>query len=176
MEISFLIILYPLTFIISILFTTILHPLAIGLRLLVQTILICCSTGLINVSFWFSYILFLIFLGGILVLFIYITSLASNEIFSPSISIITFILIRMPIILLLTIITDNTILTQLNYFKIPIVFKELPYISDLSLVSIIYNSTNLNLTIFIVFYLFLTLIVVVKITNIFFGPLRLSIN
>ena len=82
----------------------------------------------------------------------------------------------MPIILLLTIITDNTILTQLNYFKIPIVFKELPYISDLSLVSIIYNSTNLNLTIFIVFYLFLTLIVVVKITNIFFGPLRLSIN
>ena len=176
MEISFLIILYPLTFIISILFTTILHPLAIGLRLLVQTILICCSTGLINVSFWFSYILFLIFLGGILVLFIYITSLASNEIFSPSISIITFILIRMPIILLLIIITDNTILTQLNYFKIPIVFKELPYISDLSLVSIIYNSTNLNLTIFIVFYLFLTLIVVVKITNIFFGPLRLSIN
>merc|ERR1712002_888267 len=97
-------------------------------------------------------------------------SLASNEIFSPSISIITFILIRMPIILLLTIITDNTILTQLNYFKIPVVFKELPYISDLSLVSIIYNSTN-----FIVFYLFLTLIVVVKITNIFFGPLRLSI-
>merc|ERR1712121_349705 len=124
----------------------------------------------------FSYILFLIFLGGILVLFIYITSLASNEIFNTSISIITFIFIRMFIILLLTIITDNSILTQLNYFKIPIVFKELPHISDISLVSMIYNSTNLNLTIFIVFYLFLTLIVVVKITNIFFGPLRLSIN
>jgi len=32
----------------------------------------------------FSYILFIIIIGGILVLFIYITRLASNEIFSPS--------------------------------------------------------------------------------------------
>ena len=30
-----------------------------------------------------SYILFIIIIGGILVLFIYITRLASNEIFSP---------------------------------------------------------------------------------------------
>ena len=36
--------------------------------------------------FWFSYIVFIIIIGGILVLFIrvYITRLASNEIFSPS--------------------------------------------------------------------------------------------
>ena len=34
--------------------------------------------------FSFSYILFIIIIGGILVLFIYITRLASNEIFSPS--------------------------------------------------------------------------------------------
>ena len=34
--------------------------------------------------FWVSYILFIIVIGGILVLFIYTTRLASNEIFSPS--------------------------------------------------------------------------------------------
>ena len=34
--------------------------------------------------FWVSYILFIIIIGGILVLFIYITRLASNEIFWPS--------------------------------------------------------------------------------------------
>ena len=34
--------------------------------------------------FWCSYILFIIIIGGILVLFIYITRLASKEIFSPS--------------------------------------------------------------------------------------------
>ena len=40
--------------------------------------------GTISRSFWFSYILFIIIIRGILVLFIYITRLASNEIFSPS--------------------------------------------------------------------------------------------
>ena len=34
--------------------------------------------------FWYSYILFIIIIGGILVVFIYITRLASKEIFSPS--------------------------------------------------------------------------------------------
>jgi hypothetical protein len=34
--------------------------------------------------FWVSYILFIIIIGGILILFIYITRLASNKIFSPS--------------------------------------------------------------------------------------------
>jgi len=34
--------------------------------------------------FWLSYILFIIITGGILVLFISITRLSSNEIFSPS--------------------------------------------------------------------------------------------
>lgn len=57
------------------------HPLAIGLALLMQTLFIALSTGLVAPSFWFSYILFLVFLGGMLVLFIYVASLASNEIF-----------------------------------------------------------------------------------------------
>jgi TRAP-type C4-dicarboxylate transport system permease small subunit len=35
-------------------------------------------------DFLFSYILFIIIIGGILVLFIYIKRLTSNEIFSPS--------------------------------------------------------------------------------------------
>ena len=35
-------------------------------------------------DFWYSYILFIIIIGGILVLFMYITRLASNEIISPS--------------------------------------------------------------------------------------------
>jgi hypothetical protein len=35
-------------------------------------------------DFDFSYILFITIIGGILVLFMYITRLASNEIFSPS--------------------------------------------------------------------------------------------
>lgn len=175
MIIPFLIIFYPLIIAISILFLRLSHPLAIGLGLLFQTILICCTTGLSNSSFWFSYILFLIFLGGILVLFIYITSLASNEIFKPSIILTINFLIAIFIGILLNLL-DPILIPQSLLIKIPTYLKEVRYSADLSLVSTIYNPTTINLTIFIVFYLLLTLIVVVKITDTFFGPLRLSSN
>merc|ERR1711874_534645 len=136
-------------------FTQISHPLAIGLSLLIQTILI--------------------FLGGILVLFIYITSLASNEIFKPSITLIIFALIIFPLRLIIINI-DNIVLPQINSFSTPSSSKITPYLPDISLTAIVYNPINFNLTIFIVFYLLLTLIVVVKVTNIFFGPLRLIVN
>lgn len=166
---------YPLIIITSIIFTQLLHPLAIGLALLFQTILICCTTGLSNISFWFSYILFLIFLGGMLVLFIYVTSLASNEIFKPSI-ILIIVISSVLIIRVFINIIDPIILPQIKSSRIPITLNSQPYSIDISLVSTIYNPTTIKLTIFIVFYLLLTLIVVVKITDTFFGPLRLSTN
>nr|AEV91695.1 NADH dehydrogenase subunit 6 [Thysanoessa raschii] len=171
----FLIMFYPLIIAMSILFLRLSHPLAMGLGLLFQTILICCTTGLSNSSFWFSYILFLIFLGGMLVLFIYITSLASNEMFKPSI-IMTIGFLMSMIMGVMVNFLDSMLIPQSLLMKMPIYMKEITYSADLSLVSTIYNPTTMNLTIFMVFYLLLTLIVVVKITDTFFGPLRLSSN
>jgi len=173
--IPFLIIFYPLIIATSILFLRLSHPLAIGLGLLFQTILICCTTGLSNLSFWFSYILFLIFLGGILVLFIYITSLASNEMFKPSIILIIIMIIAIFTGIIINLI-DPILVPQIPLIKIATFINLDTYSTDLSLVATIYSSTNINITIFIVFYLLLTLIVVVKITDTFFGPLQLSLN
>jgi hypothetical protein len=50
-------------------------------------------------SFWFSYILFITIIGGILVLFIYIAKLASNEIFSPSNKILITSSIMLPVLI-----------------------------------------------------------------------------
>jgi NADH-ubiquinone oxidoreductase chain 6 len=77
------------------------HPLAVGIILLIQTIITCLIRGLINKRFWFQYILFMEFVGGMLVLFIYVTRLASNEIFSLSTKtiIITFLVIPRIIII-----------------------------------------------------------------------------
>lgn len=47
--------------------------------LLFYTRVVGLITGLMGGSYWFSYILVLVFLGGVLVLFLYMTSLASNE-------------------------------------------------------------------------------------------------
>jgi NADH-ubiquinone oxidoreductase chain 6 len=154
------------------LFITINHPLAIGLILLCQTLLISLITGLWASSFWFSYILFLVFLGGMLVLFIYVTSLASNEIFSISsttlIGLLRFIFVWGSISLL------NDPLNWLGpnasdqLCEHSLIFNQ--EISNL-LIKLYSTPTHL-LTLLLVIYLFLTLIAVVTITNIFDGPLR----
>jgi len=61
--------------------------------------IICLIRGTIYRRFWFSYILFIIIIGGMLVLFIYITRLASNEIFSPSNKTLIIILPILPALL-----------------------------------------------------------------------------
>nr|CAG30062.3 NADH dehydrogenase subunit 6 [Mesobuthus gibbosus] len=55
------------------------HPLVMGLILMGSTVLVAFSFFLLFKMSWFSYLLLLAFLGGLLVLFIYVASLASNE-------------------------------------------------------------------------------------------------
>jgi len=148
------------------------HPLSIMLILLIQTFLICLITGSINENFWFSYIIFLVFLGGILVIFIYITSLASNEIFSFSIKITS---------IFLTIFIFTLIITNLLNLDLFINFNNNETINNLFNIRIketsksiykLYNFPTNIVTIILINYLFLTLIVRVKITCFNYGPLR----
>ena len=161
----------PAILVLSLLFTRLVHPLSMGLTLLIQTIFISLAAGLSTYSYWFSYILFIIFLGGILVLFIYVTSLAANERFSFSYSTLTISLILLIIILPLNLFWDflfNSSITQLPLSSLAIEH------SNVFIISWIYRINLINFTLFIILYLLLTLIVVVKITNLFKGPLRLS--
>nr|YP_009628979.1 NADH dehydrogenase subunit 6 [Metapenaeus joyneri]QBX88881.1 NADH dehydrogenase subunit 6 [Metapenaeus joyneri] len=169
---SLIMIMSPLIITFSIMFTRLIHPLAMGLMLLLQTMMICVTAGLSMNSFWFSYILFLIFLGGMLVLFMYVASLASNETFSFS----SLLVVITAAVLFLSIII---ILLDPMTFNHPHHLAQSSFMTNITsstpvLLSTIYNKTTTNLTLFIVLYLLLTLIAVVKITNTFFGPLRLS--
>uniref|UniRef100_UPI0030E1A0A4 NADH dehydrogenase subunit 6 n=1 Tax=Tubuca alcocki TaxID=2083288 RepID=UPI0030E1A0A4 len=159
----------PLLLSFSILFTQLSHPLAMGLVLLIQTLLISISLGLSSFSFWFSYILFLIFLGGMLVLFIYVASIASNEAFIPSTSYLIFFFLAtffsVTFLFIDPIMTTSSSSLPWSSFSIS---TSVPMI-----ISWIYNSPSMNFTIFIICYLLLMLIIVVKIINLFKGPLRL---
>nr|AIW06174.1 NADH dehydrogenase subunit 6 [Potamanthus sp. MT-2014] len=148
------------------------HPLAMGLTLLFQTTLISLISGLMAPTFWFSYILFLVFLGGMLVLFIYVTSLASNEMFSVSAK--AFLLSASLILgsFIITLITDP--LLSLGTISHAIMSQSLETNVLPTLMFKFYNSYSSILTILLVTYLFLTLLAVVSITNIFQGPLRPS--
>nr|YP_009261963.1 NADH dehydrogenase subunit 6 [Tipula cockerelliana]AMN09078.1 NADH dehydrogenase subunit 6 [Tipula cockerelliana] len=161
--------------IMSFLFTQMKHPMSMGLILLIQTFFICLITGSMMKTFWFSYVLFLIFIGGMLVLFIYMTSLASNEMFNFSTQ--TFLLLSslfLFLIILIFIINDFSYLNpfSLNAEMTPII-NEMNFIKENTLnLNKLYNFPTNLLTLLLINYLFLTLIIIVKITNNFFGPLR----
>nr|YP_009250308.1 NADH dehydrogenase subunit 6 [Panchlora nivea]AMW91063.1 NADH dehydrogenase subunit 6 [Panchlora nivea] len=155
-----------MSMLLSITFTQMNHPLAMGLILLIQTTLISLISGMMSQSFWFSYVLFLIFLGGMLVLFIYVTSLASNEMFSLSTKLMILTLMMLPPLafLMKTMYTNFQNQETINFYI-------MNNSTNISLIKLYNFPTNI-ITIMLALYLFLTLIVVVKITNIFEGPLR----
>lgn len=145
-----------------------------GLVLLLQTLFICLITGLFTKTFWFSYILFLIFLGGILVLFIYVTALASNEIFSLSLKITIYsVILFISLIILFTLIDKNSISLFFSNLEIIPLNNEQNYFNENSLLlNKLYNYPTNLITLLLINYLLITLIAVVKITKLFYGPLR----
>lgn len=116
----------------------------------------------------------MIFLGGILVLFIYVTSLASNEIFYPSTKIFLFIIILLIGLIIRALILDKTLLITyfINFENSSICIIE-SFLNENSIIlNKLYNFPINLITVLLIIYLFLTLIVTVKITNVFEGPLR----
>nr|YP_009239905.1 NADH dehydrogenase subunit 6 [Grapsus tenuicrustatus]AMN14539.1 NADH dehydrogenase subunit 6 [Grapsus tenuicrustatus] len=159
----------PLLISLSFLFTQLSHPLAMGLALLTQTVLVSLTVGLSTYSFWMSYILFLVFLGGMLVLFIYVASIASNQPFFFSSS-LAFFFMMVTFVSLLLLFSDS--LLVLSPSSLPTSCLDFSISTPLT-ISWVYNTPSMTFTIFVISYLLLTLIVVVKIVSLFKGPLRL---
>nr|UOU85315.1 NADH dehydrogenase subunit 6 [Mycomya fimbriata] len=161
--------------IMSMLFTQMKHPMSMGMLLLIQTFLISLLVGLMHKTFWFSYILFLIFLGGMLVMFIYVTSLSSNEMFSISNKLISIFIILTITILLSYIFLDLTYMLNINNYEMTKFNNLNNYMNEnLNNLNKLYNFPTNLITFFMINYLFLTLIIAVKITDFFYGPLRPS--
>lgn len=151
----------------SLIFLFLTHPLSIGLILLIQTIVIRLITGNFCLNYWFSYILFLILVGRILILFIYITRIASNEKFYFNKNFI--FLIFVPIFSFIF----NKITININTINTDIYISIENTLLSISIIKYLRFPSNLIL-IFLIIYLLLTLIVIVKITNFKNGPLRLK--
>nr|YP_009995516.1 NADH dehydrogenase subunit 6 [Ochthebius viridis]QNP09971.1 NADH dehydrogenase subunit 6 [Ochthebius viridis] len=152
--------------ILSMLFLFMIHPLSMGMILLMQTIIITLITGFMNFNYWFSYILFLIMIGGMLVLFIYMTSVASNEKFKINNKIIIMTMIMMFITMFMMFFYDKYLIMNNNFNN---------FIIDNNnyfMLSKFYNNPSNYIMFLMIIYLFITLIAVVKITNFKLGPLR----
>nr|QWB85629.1 NADH dehydrogenase subunit 6 [Saphanus piceus] len=162
-------ILMILIFINSVMFLFMNHPLSFGLILLIQTILISLMTGIMNYNFWFSYILFLIMIGGMLILFTYMTSIASNKKFKFSQKLFYLFSFMMTMFLILFL-TDFFFMNN-NYTLNELMNQNLNFNNMFSMNKIINYPLN-SMFYLIIIYLLITLIMVVKITKTNQGPLR----
>nr|YP_010389745.1 NADH dehydrogenase subunit 6 [Issikiopteryx taipingensis]UPU95818.1 NADH dehydrogenase subunit 6 [Issikiopteryx taipingensis] len=153
------------------------HPLSMGLMILLQTMLICLLSGMLIKTYWFSYILFLTFLGGMLVLFIYVSSIASNELFKLLSFNIKLLFIIFMMFFLMMIFFMNFKWMNFNFNSDMIDLNNSLLImnneNNLNLTKL-YNNQTFILMMMLIIYLFITLVSIVKITNIFYGPLRSS--
>nr|YP_010002937.1 NADH dehydrogenase subunit 6 [Gonocephalum sp. MT-2015-Zz052324]ANT72394.1 NADH dehydrogenase subunit 6 [Gonocephalum sp. MT-2015-Zz052324] len=149
----------------SVLFISMNHPLSAGMILLINTITISLITGNLNQNFWFSYILFLILIGGMLILFMYMTSIASNEKFKTN---PMMVMIIMPAPLIAWTINKTIKSTIMNN-------ETLMFNEQISMNSSLIKYINLPLSgtlIFLMIYLLLALIATVKITSFKQGSVR----
>nr|YP_009330286.1 NADH dehydrogenase subunit 6 [Orchesella cincta]ANJ04203.1 NADH dehydrogenase subunit 6 [Orchesella cincta] len=137
------------------------HPIAILSLILMQTMNLCFLIWMLIKINWLPYILFLIFLGGLMVLFMYVTSLASNEKFEMNIEEMK---------------TTAGMGSTVMFFSLLIVYFNFNMQPPLNILSqqnsMIFSSPVTYLTLIIMSFLLITLVVAVKITTKFEGPLR----
>nr|YP_010277860.1 NADH dehydrogenase subunit 6 [Turanoclytus namaganensis]UHY95175.1 NADH dehydrogenase subunit 6 [Turanoclytus namaganensis] len=143
------------------------HPLTFGLILLIQTTLVAILSGMMNLNFWYSYILFLVMVGGMLILFMYMTSVASNEKFKFSFKMIFPYMFFFP--MMMTALFMDPMIIKMKNLNYEITLNSFKNSMSLSKYM---NFPNSLLMILIISYLLLSLIMVVKITKIQYGPLR----
>nr|QXG82695.1 NADH dehydrogenase subunit 6 [Chrysomelidae sp. SOIL MMG Contig15] len=138
------------------------HPLTLGFILLLQTILIALLTGFMNFSFWSSYIIFLIMIGGMLILFIYMTSVASNEKFKFSFKLMYYLIFMVTMTFPLNL-SDKFFTVQ--KLKTSETFAMNEYMNSQFFINKFINFPNNLIYLMMVIYLLVTLVAIVKISN-----------
>lgn len=138
----------------SIILVIALNPITIGISILTIALTLAIIYGL-TLSSWIAFLLFLIYIGGILVMFAYFVALSPNQQINK-------LSITPSLIFIISIFT--VILYIQVYPRITPTFQ--------FLINTFYTNINTSLLILLAIILFLTIVVVVKIVTNNKGPLR----
>nr|YP_009710403.1 NADH dehydrogenase subunit 6 [Ampithoe lacertosa]QFX74905.1 NADH dehydrogenase subunit 6 [Ampithoe lacertosa] len=144
------------------------HPLMMGFTLMTSSVIYAVMLYLLNSSSWLMYILIMIFVSGVMVMFIYMASLSSNEPMTFSLSLFLKMTLMFMLPMLFFILTKQL---KTNYLVSPLMnqfFKP----QSMELIYKTYNKIMLETTVMLTVYLFIVLVVAVKIVNNFKVPLR----
>nr|ASO76792.1 NADH dehydrogenase subunit 6 [Meimuna opalifera] len=140
------------------------HPLSMGSILLMQTIFSSLICSMYLNSYFMSYILFLVFIGGMLILFMYMSSIASNEKFYFSMKLM---LANMMIFMLLFKLNFNWLDMENIKMSIDLYNSYCNF-----LMNKLYMLPSGNITLLMIIYLLFVLIIVSNIISVYNSPLR----
>ena len=141
------------------------QPLSLGLCIIGISLFWCVLLGLIYSS-WFSYVLFLIYVGGLLVIFVYVAALAPNTLFSSLKSLVGITATSTVLLTLVLLLTPKDL--SFLYDSISLDY----YSESIKTGIIIVSSCNIGILIGLGLILLINLLAVVKVCYYQQGPLR----
>nr|QID48515.1 NADH dehydrogenase subunit 6 [Bolivaritettix sikkinensis] len=143
------------------------QPMNMIIIILIQTVITTFLMSITMKSSWFNYILMIIFIGGMMVLFTYITSIAPNEKNYNKINLMS------STIMILLFMTLPYIWKPTKYNNTEIMNNYTNTMNNYQLdINLMFNKPMFMMSITMMIYLFIALIVVNKISNLTQGPLR----
>nr|QSF20061.1 NADH dehydrogenase subunit 6 [Moricella rufonota] len=147
-------------------------PISMGLIIILQTILLSLISGLMSFNFWYIYMMFLIMIGSMLILFIYVSSLSSNQKFDFNKKNI-FMMFCIISLMFMMFKENFNLYSTFNSESINLMKLSMEQNFELKLsMNKLYNLPTNKIMLLMMNYLLLTLFIIVEITNINMGPLR----
>nr|UZA61275.1 NADH dehydrogenase subunit 6 [Endeis sp. JZ-2022] len=138
-------------------------PFMLVMIILIQTLLCSMMMWMMAESFWMAYILILIFLGGMLVIFIYMASINSNQKINFKFSMVKMNTMSMVLITLY-------VMSQMNS---ELLMGGAPHHKSLTNnINKMYESSSSMTTLIMAIYLMITLFILVMLSKKFKGPLK----
>nr|YP_011036651.1 NADH dehydrogenase subunit 6 [Xestocephalus ishidae]WRK21255.1 NADH dehydrogenase subunit 6 [Xestocephalus ishidae] len=137
-------------------------PMSMGMLLVLQSMILTMIMNKTCTSSWFTLMTFLMMIGGMMIIILYMTSITSNEKFKLN--------ILMSITLLMMLIMSDELMIELQINE----NQEMIYMLNMEKFSMmkIYNKNSMKLSLMMILYLLLTMISVSKIIKHNKGPLR----
>nr|YP_010580876.1 NADH dehydrogenase subunit 6 [Pyrops lathburii]UAT98614.1 NADH dehydrogenase subunit 6 [Pyrops lathburii]UZT27061.1 NADH dehydrogenase subunit 6 [Pyrops lathburii] len=144
------------------------HPLSMGSMLMFQTMMLCLNQSTISKTPWYMYILFLTTVGGLMIMFMYMASIASNEKFKMSIKMVIMWMMMNMMAMMMT----NIDLSMECMYKMTEMKMQTTEMSEEKSTSKFFMMNKMNITMTMMMILIMTMVSVTNISSTFEGPLK----
>nr|YP_010849316.1 NADH dehydrogenase subunit 6 [Krisna quadrimaculosus]WGG89456.1 NADH dehydrogenase subunit 6 [Krisna quadrimaculosus] len=141
------------------------NPMSIMITLMMQIFLSTKMMNMMTKTSWFPFITFLMMIGGLMIIFMYMTSISSNEKFKMKMMMITLMIILMML-------PNESLMMENQIDENEKMMNK--YTMEKMCSTKMYNKKSLSISMLMMTYLLITMISITKMVKHYEGPLRSS--